>query len=117
MAEPYVLEREQLAKAAPERWRKQYESYRNDPDKTAKTQVLLSLSGSNLNADAVDEIIGNASWTSIHCDGCGEYVHLAVVVGAPMDYESATATLCKSCLEKAMKVIAEAEALPQPPGE
>ena len=66
--------------------------------------VLARLSALDLetvDAETINEIIGNDSWTMQDCNDCGSHVADAVIVGAEMDYDSPTAVLCRSCAEKA----------------
>jgi len=62
---------------------------------------LLAL-GPHPEPDDVDRVIGNASWTRLHCDGCGESVDAVITVGQEPDYESATASLCPKCMAEAV---------------
>lgn len=52
--------------------------------------------------EAVDEAFGNSSWTRMQCDECGAHVDWVVELGQEPDYESATACICRSCLNKAL---------------
>ncbi len=73
-----------------------------DADKDIIGKTLAALDLSTVTAEQVNAIIGNGSWTSIRCNECGECVAAAVQVGEPPDYESATASVCESCLRKAV---------------
>lgn len=82
-------------------WRRAY----GDGQGTRHGGTLRRLRQLDLNTcheDDVTAVIGNGSWTRITCDNCGERVPAAVVVGEPPDYESATATVCESCLRSAL---------------
>lgn len=95
-----------LASHAAEAWRRQYASaianHRDDYDakRRATYHALLAL-GPTPDPDEVDRIIGNGSWTSNHCDECGEAAD-TVQVGQPPDYESRTADLCEPCVRRAL---------------
>lgn len=43
------------------------------------------------------------------CDECGNSVHTAVEIGEEPCYESATAIICRACLEKAIQLIDESQ--------
>ena len=48
----------------------------------------------------------NRRWKSDEqCDACGEVVDRVVTVGEEPDYESSTATLCRTCLVEALAVL------------
>lgn len=53
----------------------------------------------------VSSIIGNDTWTQNKCNGCNQDCQLVVILGEPPDYESSTARICPSCLEKAVKLV------------
>ena len=60
-----------------------------------------------VDADQVDSIIGNGSWTRVPtCDDCGQDGLTAVMqVGQEPDYESSTAHICQACLLVALNII------------
>lgn len=65
---------------------------------------LIAL-GANPSPDAVNEVIGNDTWTACRCDECELYVEEVIVLGEEPDYESSTASVCKECLIKALKTL------------
>ena len=94
-------------------WRKTYYEnargeWRYGDDKESIAQKLYEL-GLNPAPEQVNEVIGNESWTRVRCEECGESVEVAVTLGEPPDYESATATICKACLINALDLITEDE--------
>ena len=67
-------------------------------------ETLAKLKGLDVEtatADDVANIIGNDSWCRIQCDECEACVSAAVIIGAPLDYESRTATVCANCIHVA----------------
>ena len=52
-------------------------------------------------ANEFDEIVGNGSWTVIHCDECEEYSSEGVVFENNLVTKH---TLCLDCLNKAVKL-------------
>lgn len=52
----------------------------------------------------VEKIIGNSSWTRLHCHECSKEVKTVVQLGEPADYESATALICPACLKEALRL-------------
>ncbi len=117
MSNPRLITQRDLILGVAEKWRGQYadaiRALNKDPDsltghqlKNAKVYAkLLKLKGDTATAGDVAAIIGNDSWTEIHCDQCEKSVLAAVVVGADMDYDSATAMLCVDCLEQAASLL------------
>lgn len=77
-----------------ERW------YDDEKRKIHERLQLLDLE--SCSAEDVRAVIGNVSWTQLHCDGCDKYVLAVVTVGSDPDYESNTAWLCRSCAEAAL---------------
>lgn len=101
-----LMTRETLARHAAERWERQYphECVGRYGD---KYQVWLNIKalGRNPKPEAIDETIGNQSWTRLDpCDNCGKQKDELVSVGQAPDYESSTATICEECLRKALAV-------------
>lgn len=94
------ITREINAVGAAKRWLGQY------PDKNTDTYKQLKNLGQTPNPDDVDRIIGNKSWTSVpNCDECEKECTVVVSIGEEIDYESATADICKDCLIKALALL------------
>ena len=53
----------------------------------------------------INDILGNSHWTENKCSECGKDVEVVVQVGQEPDYDSLTAYLCFSCIEKAGTLI------------
>lgn len=71
---------------------------------------LLALDQETATADDVAEIIGNSSWADEKsCGECGAQSWSIVEIGELPDYESATAYLCRDCLQSALNLIGNAE--------
>lgn len=95
------------------RWKEQY------PDTSQKLiggiladtvyERLCALDTEKATADEVGAIIGNNSWTDIHCDNCDSNVNVAVIVGEDLDYDTSTATVCLPCLLAATQLALTAE--------
>jgi hypothetical protein len=94
-----------------EKWEEQYRSYMKDPAKAASLphnpfdtyRELLAL-GPTPNPDAVDEIIGNNSWTHLTCEVCStqvdEWTHFN---GSDEDALS----ICTRCIITAFDLLAK----------
>lgn len=96
-----IITRQILANSAASRWRDQYAGGQYGPDKLVIADQLDAL-GTSPNPDDVDAVIGNTAWTRVPaCDNCCASVPMVVMVGEPMDYESNTARLCRSCVQLA----------------
>lgn len=107
MAKPIVHTTRSLIRGVAKAWRKQYPKG-CDADKETIWRKLQLLDGESASAEIVAAIIGNPSWTTLTCDGCGENVGALAVVGQEEDYESATARLCQPCLLAASDAITRA---------
>ena len=60
----------------------------------------LSALGDNASLDAIEEVIGNKSWSYPACDGCGDNCDSVVAIGD----ESRALSYCKTCLEEALSL-------------
>lgn len=74
------------------------------PDKRAISIKLDKLDKETATAADVAAIIGNESWTHLTCDECGKDADAVLTVGQEPDYESHTASLCRSCVERASSI-------------
>lgn len=103
-----INQRSQIRTVA-ERWDRQYplELYAQTLPSGRPNTVsgaLHALDKETATAADVEAIIGNSSWTlaRFECDECGQLASEVVEVGEEPDYESATAKLCRSCVEQAL---------------
>lgn len=91
-----------------EHWKQTYNdrngNWRYGDNKRVTYEKLAAL-GPEPHPDDVDKIIGNTSWTACHCDECRDSVEYVVMVGQEPDYDSATAHLCRDCIEKAWRIV------------
>ena len=91
--------------AVADRWEKQYgkgTAY-HSAEKMEKLSRLRALDLSTATVEDVGKIVSD-SWVRLECDECGKSVDALVVVGQPMDYESATARICVVCIAKAARL-------------
>jgi hypothetical protein len=106
-----------LIRAVAERWRRQYEpfnheiplfsvrnGYIQERTKMQIAEMLDALDKETATPPDVADIIGNESWTRMTCDECGQDTDALLTVGQDPDYESCTASLCRSCTEKAFAI-------------
>lgn len=106
-----LITREILADEAPKRFLIQYGGRRDVKSWRGVTngEMVDSLNAllTPIDADEVDRIIGNGSWTRVPtCDDCGQDGLAAVMqVGQEPDYESSTAHICQNCLLVALNII------------
>jgi hypothetical protein len=101
-----IITKKDLIRGVANRWRVQYP--KGIWDASGKDEIydqLKALDLSTATEDDIAQIIGNRSWTSIKCDGCGEQVDAIVKLGQPEDYESRTVDLCPLCVGAAFKLI------------
>lgn len=108
-----LITRSGKAAAVAEAWRRQYQDrdgswkYDTHPSFTTglskeQTYNALVILGPNPNADDVDRVIGNTSWTACRCDECDQYFEEVMEVGQDPEYESSTAELCEGCVIMAL---------------
>ena len=101
------------------RFRRQYKDFNDNfvlkcsvGDKTVKQiyEELLKLDVNKATAFDIEKIMGNTSWTEPQtCDECNKKFDIVIQLEEEPDYESSTIIICKSCLEKALKLIQDNE--------
>ena len=94
-------------------WDRWNAAYLKEPDRYAawvsggqkeKYKQLVAL-GNNPAPDDVDRIL-RLPRTRLSCHECDEECEAVMEMGEPNDYESATACLCLSCVQKAAALLA-----------
>ena len=92
-----IISRRDVLLGIPDAWAQQYHEKRwaIDPDKLHIGARLQSLKGTDYTEKQVNEIIGNASWTSLRCDECEKQVDAVVLFGDP---EYPQIKVCEGCL-------------------
>ncbi len=106
-----------LIRAVAARWRKQYEPFTHDTPlfsvrnghrqaipKKEIAEMLDAIDPETATPEDIAAIIGNESWTRLTCDECGKDTDAVLTVGQEPDYESHTASLCRSCVERAASI-------------
>lgn len=89
-----VLTKQNLANIAAERWCRQYKGRRAEIH-----EKLLAL-GSEPSIEDVNNIIGNTSWTDLHCDVCRESVER---VGNFDVFGEYVFNICEKCLRQTLQ--------------
>ena len=86
-----------------DRWKEQYPKAKGD-----KLGILRKLEALDLKKaipEDLEHIIGNSSWACpTKCRECNKYFDVAVEVGEPPDWESATTQLCHNCIKSALEL-------------
>ena len=108
---PVVSTLAQRAAALPRQWaeaRKQNPDFGSAyPDTDDVIRALLALPEPTV--EAVQAVLGSRTnvlaMLSVHCLGCGLYWDRGVQVGEEPDYDTATTTLCRSCLVEALAAL------------
>lgn len=95
-----LITKQSMLQRLPQVWAAQYDK------QVHGIYAALVAEGDKLTEARAAEIIGNDSWTRITCDECEQSVEAAVTVGQEPDYDSATATICLDCLQKAADLAA-----------
>jgi hypothetical protein len=106
-----------LIRAVAARWRQQYEPFTHDTPlfsvrngyrqaipKKEIAAMLDAIDAETATPEDIAAIIGNESWTRLTCDECGKDTDAVLTVGQEPDYESHTASLCRSCVERASSI-------------
>lgn len=88
-----ILTKQELISGVPKSWFEQYKGYPKDSEFMSTYKKLLALGG-NITDGKVNEIIGNNSWTSLHCGECKNPVE-SVAVFNDEEYDF---YLCKKCM-------------------
>lgn len=111
--EPAYISRTLKAQWAAEAWRRQYEKTESweegprvfglDPAPRKEKYAALKALGPHPDPDAVDEIIGNNSWTFIYCDECKRDVEEAVLIGGSDEYGEDR--ICGDCLRAGLRAL------------
>lgn len=95
-----LIDRQQVAGEAYERWMRQY------PDDKNGIGAKLKKLGEKPCPDDVDALIGNGSWTATPpCFECGKKMVTVVEIGEDYEYDSNTTWVCSSCLTKALELL------------
>lgn len=101
-----LLEQDHIDRV-PEWWAKQYDNeYEYSASKKEITSKLNNLV-KPLIKEEIDAIIGNDSWTSFKCAHCNKQSKKLIYIALQCynSFEDATVSLCKPCLEIALKTI------------
>lgn len=90
-----------------DRWARQYQRENGTwiDTELAKSQAIhqkLCALGDNPKPRDVADIIGNKSWSFISCDGCSDYVEVAVEIG-----QHETHTFCATCIDEASAILSK----------
>jgi len=104
----YLTTRREVIRAVPATFKSQYGNRPNDFLWKAKKTIaetvaeLESLDVDTCDPEAVNEAIGNRSWTAHDCSSCGQTCETLVHIGEEPDYEARYQDLCKSCVSHAL---------------
>ena len=102
-----TISKKEKIELIPYRWKQQYCNKDVWMYGADKIDIYKKLSQTNpLTEELVNQIIGNKSWTENICDECGKDSDVLIQLGQELYYESATACICKDCLDKAIKLAA-----------
>lgn len=97
-----------------DRWRAAYQGADGSwsmygGNRRQKYEALAALDPETATSGDVERIIGNSSWTHLHCDCCEADVDVVAEIGETPDYESRTASVCEECLQGALRQIRRAK--------
>lgn len=104
---PTLITRQQVAASTAERFKQQYGPdflVRSFGDTKQIYAKLVSL-GNHPSCEDVEKVM--PSWTHLRCDECEKEVDAVVQFGEDLDWESATANICKECLAKGATLMAQ----------
>lgn len=115
MSEPVLITTRTEIRIVAERWKQQYApgwmQLIGDVSSLDIYNRLAALDVESATAADVNAIVGG--WITISCDACDEVVEEAVQVGQEPDYESNTATLCRTCCAAAFALFPANEEHPE----
>ena len=112
-----VITKRGIIRSVPASFERQYGHDRSGSSWKAKTtrgemiDALNALDVDTCDAEAVNAIIGNKSWTSNECDACGTDCEVLVRIGQEPDYEARWQDLCAQCLTDAAWVATTANSV------
>lgn len=109
-----IITERDIIRSVADRWADTYETgyYANDPEKQGILKSLRMLSTTTCSVDDVNKIIGNKSWTRMRCNECTQFTNWVIQLGEEPDYESATASLCRPCFDKAVQLVTTQSSTP-----
>lgn len=110
MSAPELRTTRDMIRGVADAWKEQYKhggSWSSTFDGSSKAvwSRLKALDVETATVADVEAIIGNASWTSLKCNQCGQEVDTVVQLGESPDYESRTVDVCADCLRAAFALI------------
>lgn len=111
MKPEYTNQRMLIANIA-DRWEKSYRNrgeYQDSPRDAKIWEALNALDLATASVSDVALIIRNDGWTRLICDGCGNDCTEIVTVGETPDYDSSTASLCRTCAIAAVAAFSRRE--------
>lgn len=99
-----LIKKADIVANVPKRWAEQYKDWKDRGDKWDKGEITRSLLAlpAGFSAQEVNDIIGNTSWTEVHCDECGNESEILVRLGQGQDYEARWVDLCERCLREGL---------------
>lgn len=102
-----ITTRRQLIQGIAARWLSRYAPFSKWHGKEEIYKKLVLLDGDTATCEDVNSAIGNSSWTDLRCDECHKEVDAVIQVGEELDYDSATCSLCRDCVEAALGEISK----------
>lgn len=112
-----VIKRRDIIRRVPAAFERQYgrdrsaHSWRRNITRGEMIDALRALDVETCPAEAINEIIGNPSWTANNCDACGVGAEVLVRIGDEPDYEARWQDLCARCLSDAAALATTASAV------
>lgn len=108
-----VITRRDIIRQVPAQFERQYgharaiSSWKGNVTHGEMIDALNALDTETCTAEAVNEIIGNKSWTDNECDVCGENKDALLRMGDEPDYEAHWWDICGDCLSKASDFLSQ----------
>lgn len=105
-----VITRRDLIRNICEKWYRCYwvATYGIDewihPESEEIYKKLLALDLETCSVEDVDAIIGNSTWTQLHCDECDKNVDKVVLIGI-CDEDRDVPQYCSQCILKAVELL------------
>jgi len=106
LSKMYVITKKAKMESVAQTFRAQYHSNMQLANGKYTDDMYKDLVALNSKTEsAIDEIMGNHSWTTNNCNECSKDSDVVIQIGKPEDYESSTAWICRDCLSKAIAMI------------
>lgn len=103
-----ILTERDIIRSVPGRYHAAYDNYKSRAGGRWPSDVSAELDALDVETctrEAVDEIIGNTTWTRNLCDSCGHHAKTLIRLGDEPEYDARWQDICLECLEAAVSTL------------